>query len=59
MGVADMGVPEVLIVLVVIVSSEGVEVEQSIIMGDRFVFVVGDVAGSFVQECKLPLYFHV
>jgi hypothetical protein len=54
-----MGVPEFPIVLVVIVSSEGVEVEQSIIKGNRFVYTVSDVVGSFVQECELSLYFHV
>jgi hypothetical protein len=58
-GVADMGVPEFPIVLVVVASSEGAEVKQSIIKGNRFVYIVGDVVGSFVQECELSLYFHV
>jgi hypothetical protein len=54
-----MGIPEFLIVLVVVVSSEGAEVKQSIIKGDRFVYIVSDVVGSFIQECELSLYFHV
>jgi hypothetical protein len=59
MGVADIGVPEFPIVLVIVVSSEGVEVKQSIIKGNRFVYIVSDVVGYFVQECELPLYFYV
>jgi predicted component of type VI protein secretion system len=58
-GVADMGVPEFPIVMVVIASSQGAEVKQSILKGDRFVYIVGDVVGSFIQKCELSLYFHV
>jgi hypothetical protein len=58
-GVADMGIPEFPIVLVVIASSEGAEVKQSMIKGDRFVYIVSDIVGSFIQECELSLYFHL
>jgi hypothetical protein len=54
-----MGVLEFLIVLVVIASLESMEVKQSIVKSNRFVYIVGNVVGSFIQEYELLLYFHV
>ena len=47
-GVADMGITEFTVVLVVVSSSKGSEVEQSIVKGNRFVYVVRDIAWSVI-----------